>query len=303
MSSPVLNQYSIYLQAEKGMADTSRASYLKAARDCIALLRDHPRDYFLAEDWDWHDVDKRALEIYLLQLREVKGWKPASVRHQASALRAFFAFLQARGHIARNPLRSFHPYSREEAGPLPEGEEQAVRKLFSGAADNLDGARLLAVLELIYGGGLRPSLVYGMSGLQVLKRLGLARITAGESSLDVPLSQAGLERLSNYRKMRRAVVGAGGQGPFWVDRRGRPASPARLARAVARAMEAAQLSGGGRVLRQLSARHFRERGGDMRSLKQLLRVKRLGNLDRYGSPDYQTIAAQFRRYHPRQIES
>ena len=299
MSSPVLNEYSTYLQAEKGMAETTRNSYLKAARDCTALIRQRPLDFFLSPGWDWPALDKRALEIYLKHLREGRGWKPTSVRHQASALRAFFAFLQSRGYIERNPLRSLHPPGREEAGPLPEGEERAVRELFAVPGETLEQARLLAVLELIYGGCLKPSLVYGLTGLRVLVRAGVARVTAGRESQEVPLSSAGLERLAVYLQQRARVVGKRRGAPFWVGRGGRALTAPRLARGVKQAMEAAGLAGGGRELRQLSARHFRERGADVRSLKQLLGAKHLGTLDRYGSPDFQTIAAQFRRYHPR----
>ena len=307
MSSTVLNEYSEYLQAEKGMSPSTCRSYLKAAQGCLALLRARPVDFLLQSDWDWPELDKRALEMYFRHLREGRGWKLSSVRQQASAIRCLFHFLLEKGHIERNPLKSYYPPGVTEPRVLPEGEEEAVRSLFDQPAANLRSARLLAALEVIYGCGLRPSAAYGIRSLKLRRAAGMAQIESGEITLEVPLSPAGMERLEAYQQ-RRAMVFKGSRlkgsrlRPFWVDDRGGAVSHARLARAVKQAMEAAGLSGGGRILRQLGARHFRERGGDVRSLKRFLGAKRLGTLDVYGSPDFNDISAQFRRFHPRQQE-
>ncbi len=293
-------EYSTYLQAEKGIAETTRRSYLNVARDCIGKIAGRPEDFLLPPQWGWADIDRRAIEIYLNHLRDDRGWKSSSLRQQASALRAFFGFLQARGHIAANPIRSLFPPAPPREPAIPEGEETAARALFDQPAGGLKQARLLAVLELIYGGGLRPSLVYGLRSA----RAGAAevRLTADEGVLKLPLSRAGAARLRDYLALRAAATGKSRRASLWVDDRGHAVSPARLARAVKRAMERAGLEGGGRELRQLSARHFRERGGDVRSLQRFLRAKRLGTLDRFAAPDYQEIAREFRRLHPRQSE-
>jgi integrase/recombinase XerC len=295
----VLNEYSDYLQAEKGMAEASRTSYLKAVHDCVSLLRGRAGEFFLAPDWDWPQLDKRALEMYFLHLGEGRGWKLSSVRQQASALRSFFRFLLERGHIERNPLKSYYPPGPREVGSVPEGEEEAVRRLFEGSGGTLAATRLPAVLELIYGAGLRPSAVYAVSGIRLDKAQGLAHIAGAAETQQAPLSPAGMARLETYLALRATAVKGSRLKPFWTDERGRPVSPARLARAVGQAMESVGLAGAGRVLRQLGARHFRERGGDVRSLKRFLGAKRLGKLDRYGGPDFQDVAAQFRRFHPR----
>jgi site-specific recombinase XerC len=296
----VFSEYSTYLQAEKGIAKATRSNYLKAASDCIALIERRPQDFLLPADWGWENLDKRAIEIYLNHLRDARGWRPASIRHRASALRAFFGFLQARGHIRTNPIRALFPRAPTLASPPPEGEEAAARALFDQPAETLAQARLLALLELIYGGGLRPSLVYRIEGITVRSKEGGVRIRAGEEALQLPLSAAGVARIEAYLALRKAAVAGRRPAVFWVRGQGRPLSAAALARSVGRAMEKVGLEGGGRVLRQLSARHFRERGGDVRSLKPFLGAKRLGMLDRYGSPDFQAVSAEFRRLHPRE---
>ncbi len=121
LSESVLSEYGSYLQAEIGMADATRDGYLKAAANCIALLWSRPEDFLLPSGWQWAELDKRAIEIYLNHLRDGRGWRPASVRYQASALRAFFTFLQSRGHIAANPIRHLFPRAPGPPAPPPEG--------------------------------------------------------------------------------------------------------------------------------------------------------------------------------------
>jgi len=300
LPDPVFSEYSSYLQAEKGMAPATQRSYLRAATDCISLIERRPGDFFLPVNWHWEELDKRAIEIYLNHLRDARGWRPASIRHRVAALRAFFGFLQSRGHIRSNPIRALFPPDPAPLPPPPEGEEAAVRALFEQPGEGLAEARLLALLELIYGGGLRPSLVYAIEELSVRARGGTVRLRAGERAQELPLSEPGRARIAAYLALRKAAVGARRAAAVWVQARGRPLGPGALARAVRQAMEKVGLEGGGRVLRQLSARHFRERGGDVRSLKQFLGAKRLGILDRYGSPDFQAVSAEFRRLHPRQ---
>lgn len=296
----IITDYSAFLQAEKGMAESSRRSYLTAATGFLKLCRAQPEALFLPEAWELSHLDKRAVEIYLNQLRDRRGWKAASLAQQASALRTFFSYLQTRGHLERNPARRLHP--RVPARPFvpPEGEEAAVLALFQREPASLAEARLLVLLELFYGGGLRASQVYRIQSTTVRRRQGVVRLQLPGETLELPCSREGLARINAYLAQRRSVLAGQPKAPFWVDARGRTCTPARLSREVRRALASQGLDGGPTLLRQLAARHFRERGGDTRSLRRLLGVKRLGTLDRYAPPDYQQVLREFRRVHPRQ---
>ncbi len=300
MPATIVSEYSSYLQAEKGMAEPTRRGYLAAVESLLAVARAHARRLHLPADWGVQHLDKRALEIYLNHLREERGWAQSTLALQTSALRSFFDFLQRRGYVERNPARYLLPKlpPRDETPPL--GQEETVRKLFSAAGDRLDSAREQLLLELCYGAALRPAVIYRIRTLRVLGRSDLLRIVTEQEQLDAPLAPAGLERARRYLALRKAAIAGRRRAAFWVDERGRPCSPSRLARQVKRAMQRAGLAGGPTLLRQLAARHFAERGGDMRSVQRLLHAKRLGSLDRYAPPDFQTVLREFRRIHPRQ---
>jgi site-specific recombinase XerC len=304
MPTNIVSDYAKYLQAEKGLGASAQRSYVGAAESLLALARARPGQLFLPRDWGLEQLDKRALEVYLNHTREARGWAPATVAMHAGALRAFFAFLQSRGLVERNPARSLLPKLPPRHLTAPAGEEEAVRALFRRPArrgkPRLTEAREQLLLELCYGAALRPAMIHRIRSLRVLPRAGLLRIAAGEETLDVPLAAAGLERARRYLEARREATGGKRRAAFWVDERGAACNPARLTRQVRAAMERVGLHGGPTLLRQLAARHFAERGGDTRSVQRLLRAKRLGSLDRYAPPDFQSVLRQFRQIHPRQ---
>ena len=300
---PVLSEYFTFLQAEKGLAPATQTGYLRAVEGFLGQCAAQPQALFLPPGWGWEQLDKRAVEIYLRHLADVRDWRPATVRNQAGALRAFFHFLHYRGRIQRNPARNLTPGGPSPRTDPPEGEEQAVLRLLEAAPDSLATARRVAVMELIYGGGLRPSEAYLVRRVRLLSG-GKVTLGIGErKERSVELSEAGRARLAAYLEQRGRVVKKGARRPYWVNERGQPVGPGTLARNVRRAMEEGGLPGGGKALRQLSARHFRERGGDLRSLKQLLGAKRLSGLDWFSPPDVRAVYAQFRRIHPRQEKS
>lgn len=334
----IVNEYATHLQAERAIAPGSRERYVALARGLLALCASEPDALFLPADWGFSDLDRRVVETFLNTLQAERGWKPMSMAYYITALSAFFRFLKSRHHIAVNPCARLRPRLDGALSAPPADEADAVLRLFDAPADTLDRARLALLLELLYGAGLRPTQAYAVRTLTVDAPLGRVRLQTGAAWQDFALSPGGLARAERYLALRAealAALGAGipagagapmapGAGPaadpaadaptapdeagqegdgvaFWIDRRGRACTPARLARHVSRAMRAAGLSGGPASLRVLAARHFGQRGADIRSVQQLLGARRLGQLDRFQpSSDLKRLMAQFRRAHPRQ---
>jgi integrase/recombinase XerC len=296
----IISEYTRYLQVEKGLTAATCDSYQRIVRAFLGLCAARPEALFLPPEWSLAQLDKRALEVYLGHLAGEQGRSPSAVARHATGLRSFFQFLQLRGHIGRNPLRSLQPRRATGEPALPDGTVEAVAQLFAEPGSALADARLQALLELLYGLALRPGQVYGIRRLELPKGGRQVRIETAETTLELPVSHAGRKRLAAWLAQRRRVVGRAARAPFWVGDNGRGLSPGRLARAVRLAMERVGLQGSAGTLRQLAVRHFLEQGGDVRSARELLRAKRLGSLDRYDPPRVQDVIATFRMAHPRQ---
>jgi integrase/recombinase XerC len=297
----IVNEYADHLQAEKGLAPVTRQGYLAAAQALLRRAQANPADLLLPPQWDLSMLNKRAVELHLNALRDRQGWKPQSIAQHASALHAFFRYLQERGYIPSDPAASLRPRLAETPPCPPQGDEAAVLRLLQQPAGKLDGARLTALVELLYGAGLRPAQVYRIQAITLDEPAGLATAVLSDAIVEMVVGAGGIQRLAAYLEARDAVTEGAPGAPFWVDRRGRGCTPARLARQVKRAMEAEGLPGGPAALRQLGARHFAERGGDLRSLQRLLRTKRLGHLDRFQPPAaFRDLVERFHKAHPRE---
>jgi len=298
----IFTEYQAYLQEEKGLAEKSRQGYLRAARRFLNQCQAMPKALYLPADWGLDDLDKRALEIYLEHLRRERKWKERSLSQHASAIKSFFAYLHRRGLIARNPVRNLQPQYRRHTPDTPEGEQEAVRKLFGGRAGGLSPSRTRMVMELIYGAGFRPSKAYRVQGLEPLPgadedEAPNLRVLLAEGPHEVRLTAAGLGRVEQYLAQRARV--AGPADPFWVNANGSPRGEQLLARDIKAAMEQVGLEGKPSLLWQLAARHFMERGGDLRSARTLLGARHLGAMERYARKDPREWLRKLREIHPR----
>jgi site-specific recombinase XerC len=306
--SAIVSEYALHLQVEKSIGAATRERYVALARSLLALCHQNPAAVFLAPDWTLAQLDRRVVETFLNTLKAERGWKPMSLAYYITSLSAFFRFLKARNHIVRNPCARLRPPLSGEMEAPPAGEAEAVLRMLAQPSDTLDTARRQLALELLYGAALRPAQAFGIAALEVAAETGMVRIRSGETWLELSLSSEGVARAQQYLARRKEVLerdpGSAtepGVASFWLDRRGRPCSPSRLRRQVTRAMQTHGLSGGPATLRVLAARHFAERGADVRSVQNLLKARRLGKVDRFlPQADLKRLTGEFRRAHPRQ---
>ncbi len=326
--SQMISEYAAHLQAEKRLGAPTCERYVSAAQGFMALCRQSPQALFLRPDWALEQIDRRVVEAYLNSQRALHRWQPSTQAHAVTALKRFFTFLLQRGRLQRNPCEGLRPALKERPPNPPQGGEDAVLRLFqprpnfAGRAgsppksESLESARLVALLELLYGGGLKPGQAYRITGAKVLARRGAVRLQLPGQELELLLGQPGAKRVQRYLDLRAQVQAWMQRSapaepkrkarrkaalPFWVDGLGQRCTPPRLAHQIKKALEDQGLPGGPGSLRHLAARHFRERGGDLRSLQQLLGAKRLGRLDRYRpAPDFKRLLEQFRKAHPRE---
>jgi site-specific recombinase XerC len=255
--SEIVSQYAQHLQAEKGLAPPSQERYLALARGLIALCRHDPDALFLPPDWTLADLDRRVVESYLNALKAERGWKPMSHAFHVTALSAFFRFLKARHHIARNPCAHLRPRLSGELEAPPEGQADAVLRLLKIPTGTLDGARVRLAVELLYGGGLKPSQAFHITALELAAGHAPARYrVAGPDAgwREIAVSREGVACAERYLTLRTEVLApkhaaqhgqdreSGADSPgqdetseaFWIDRRGRPCSSDRLAKQVTR---------------------------------------------------------------------
>jgi integrase/recombinase XerC len=232
---------------------------------------------------------------------------PASLGRKLSTLRTFYGFLVREGLAPGNPARAVASPRRPKRLPqvLP---EQDVAALLEGPAGEAPAAlRDRALLELLYGSGLRVSELVGLDVDDVDLGAKLVRVLGkrGKERI-VPFGKAAAEALRRWLASGRPALARGGPGiregaPMFLNARG-----GRLTqRSVARRLDHAALAAGlprhvhPHVLRHCFATHLLGNGADLRGIQELLGHASLSTTQRYTHLDWKRLAETYDRAHPR----
>ena len=255
-------------------------------------------------------VDHLVLRRYLAYLT-TRGMARPTIARKAAALRAFFGWLRRRGVVAVDPTRNLRtpkgdrrlpkvPKAAEvevllDDGPVPDPEE----------ADSVAVAVALrdaAVLEVLYGAGLRISELCGLGPSDVDLRGGLVTVLGKRSKIRrVPLGEAAISAIRAYLDRGRKFLAGPASPPdaLFLNRRGRPLTP----RDARRILERRLLSDGRAIsphtLRHPYAPHLLEGGADLRAVQELLGHSDVATTQLYTHLTKDRLRAVYDATHPR----
>jgi integrase/recombinase XerD len=273
------------LAAERGAATNTLVAYrrdLEGAEEHLGELATASRESLAKLGNRWAD---RA---------------PSTVARKASALRQFYGFLLDEGLREDDPSPALpRPATRR---PLPKILSHAdVEALFARAELEADSdrpatLRLLALLELLYGSGLRATELVSLPLVAVPRDAPFLTITGkGGQQRMVPVSGRARQALSRWLEVRPAG------GKFLFPSRGKHLTRVRLFQLLkdlaARAeLDPARLSP--HVLRHAFATHLLEGGADLRVLQTLLGHADIATTQIYTHVDAARLVALVNERHP-----
>jgi integrase/recombinase XerC len=236
------------------------------------------------------------------------GYARSSIARRVGAIHTFYRWAAARGIVERDPAALLG--RPKVANRLPgvlrprEAAELVERPDAAEGASPLERAVALrdrAILELMYGSGLRVAEVAGLT----VDRLDLprGRVTVmgkGSKEREVPLSDPAREALEAYLRQARRELSDGSSSAFF-NRRKRPIGTRDIRRLVGRYGE--RTLGGRHVtphtLRHSFATHLLEGGADIRAVQELLGHASVATTQRYTHVSRTRLFEAYRRSHPR----
>jgi integrase/recombinase XerC len=229
--------------------------------------------------------------------------QPASVARKLSVLRGFFRFLVQQGGLSTDPALGIRAPKRGRKLPVHLTVDDTFRLLAAPTDDTLRGLRDRAILEVLYGCGLRVSELVGLSWESIDFELEVVRVLGkGRKERLVPIGRPALAALAAWRE-RVAAAGAphGSQHPIFLNARfGR-----LTARSVGRLVERYTRVSGTRVkasphvLRHSFATHLLSSGADLRAIQELLGHAQLSTTQTYTHVDLGRLVEVYDRAHPR----
>lgn len=228
---------------------------------------------------------------------------PASVARKASALRQFFGFAMDEGWRRDDPSGALpSPRTRR---PLPKVLNHAdIAALFARAEDEASGddpkaVRQLALIELLYGSGLRATELVALPLSAVPRDAPFLTITGkGGATRLVPVGTRALEALGRWTGLRPVLPAS---RYLFPSKAGAHLSRVRLfqlikALAARAGLDPAAISP--HVLRHAFATHLLEGGADLRVLQTLLGHADIATTQIYTHVDSARLVALVNSRHP-----
>ena len=230
------------------------------------------------------------------------GLAPSSLARKCSALRQFYGFLVDEGLRADDPSPALpRPRARR---PLPrllghaEVEALLARAEAEAGADKPDAVRMLALLELLYGSGLRATELVSLPLAAVPRDAPFLTVTGkGGQQRMVPVSSRARQALSRWLALRADL------GKALFPSRARQGHLTRvrlfqLLRALAARTGIDPEKVSPHVLRHAFATHLLEGGADLRVLQTLLGHADIATTQIYTHVDSARLVALVNARHP-----
>ncbi len=260
-------------------------------------------------------IDARALSI--AQARRLaatlhrEGLAPKSIALLLSVWRSAYRWLGQQGRVALNPFDGLKAPKAPKPLPKALGVDDAVQ-LASHVPDEIGDSRLeardRAMVELLYGAGLRAAELIGLdaqasgqaAGWVDLPSMEVHVLGKGGKRRSTPLGRAAAEALQAWLAVRGEIAAAG-EPALFVGARGH-----RVAGSTLRAMLSARAVAAGspahvhpHMLRHSFASHLLQSSGDLRAVQELLGHAHITTTQVYTQLDYQHLARIYDAAHPR----
>jgi integrase/recombinase XerD len=252
---------------------------------------------------DESDVAAFVAWLSASEFGDGRRYATSSVARAVAAVRTFHRFLVREAGAPTDPAAGIGrpKVPRTLPRPLPLADMEAL--LAAPHLDSLPGLRDRALLEAMYGSGLRVSELVGLDVDDVDLDEGSVRVLGkGRKERIVPLGRVGVSALGSYLTGARPVIARSGSGAaLFLSRRGRRLTRQSVNQIVTRAARAAGVSGRvtPHVLRHSFATHLLEGGADIRVVQELLGHALLSTTQVYTLVTGQRIRDEYFAAHPR----
>jgi integrase/recombinase XerC len=295
--SPLLEQFRAHLEDEKGSSPHTVRNYLVDLVDYERYLVERMKSSLLAGT-------HAAIRGYLGTLSVDHA--PSSRGRRLASIKSFYKYLVRQKLLSASPAKLVKSPKLPKSLPkvLPVDEVFAILEMPS--LKTVLGLRDKAILEILYGGGLRISELCGLNLLDVDRGGRIIRVMGkGSKERLCPVNAQSIRALEAYLE-RRGELFAGQQEvkdpeAVFLNYRGGRLTPRSIGRHLdAYVVQCAlQRKVSPHALRHSFATHLLGGGADIRSIQELLGHASLSTTQRYTHVSWEQLQAVYDAAHPR----
>ncbi|MBI1976826.1 MAG: tyrosine recombinase XerC [Candidatus Omnitrophica bacterium] len=286
MDDPVI-KFLRYLEAERNASPHTLYNYKIDLREFMLFL----------EGRRLQEVTHQHVRFYLTRLKE-KNLSHKSIARKLSCIRSFFRYLYKKGTLPHNPTVGTLTPKQEKKLPLFLNEPEVSTLLDSGYSDDWAGFRDRAIIETLYGSGMRVGELVALDVSSVDFFSGFSKVRGkGKKERIVPFTETALTVLRSYLKSRPGTASKA----LFVSRRGTRLTTRSVARILGKYVRLASVQKkiSPHVLRHSFATHLLNRGADLRAVQELLGHANLSTTQIYTHVTMDRLKEAYDKAHPR----
>ena len=283
----MVKDYKRYLIIERAMSQNTVASYCSDVEKFLAAFGGRP-----------DEAGPSEIEEYLATRTQLSERSQARL---VSSLRSFFDWMVKEGYITDNPCDKVDAPKLGVYLPSVLSEEEVDRIIRCVDTSSWTGKRDRAILEVLYGCGLRVSEASGLKISSLFLEQGFLRIIGkGNKERLVPIGDMAIEALNAYME-DRPVPDAKADDLVFLNRFGKSISRVSLFKIVKKYTLAAGILKdiSPHTFRHSFATHLIEHGADLRVVQEMLGHENIATTEIYTHVDSSTWQKEILTHHPR----
>lgn len=289
----IAKEYHTYLKLERGLSDNSVTAYELDFKRLKTYMDEHHIDVVRAT---FDDLQAFVFDTF----KDITSAKTQA--RLLSSIHSFYRFLLYHHYIEQDPSELLEMPRVEKKLPEVLSLEEIDAMIACIDMSKPEGHRNRAIIEMLYGSGLRVSELTDLRLSNIYRQEGYMRILGkGSKQRLVPISPVADEQLGYWLQDRYALdIKPEAVDIVFLNHYGRQLTRAMIFTIVKRLAQAAGITKtiSPHTLRHSFATHLLQNGADLRIIQQLLGHESIVTTEIYTHVDIHNLRDAILRYHP-----
>lgn len=292
----LLEQFMMHMQIERNVSEHTLSAYRSDLNRYIAYLHTH-NVHVLDDVKPFHITNLTA------ELQDI-GYQTTSLARNLSAIKQFHRFCFSEGFAVFNPTANLFQPKLAKKLPMVLNQEEIIKILQMTDPDAVLGCRDRALLEFLYGTGVRVSELITLRESQLIFEESIVRIFGKRrKERIVPIGQKAMDAAEDYRLHARPHLTKShyNRGIFFLNNRGGALSRMGIWKLIRKYAQKAGITRpiGPHTFRHSFATHLLEGGADLRAVQEMLGHVDIGTTQIYTHISREYLLEVHRECHPR----
>ncbi|MBO4614003.1 MAG: site-specific tyrosine recombinase XerD [Bacteroidales bacterium] len=292
-----LKEYESYIVLERSLSENTRVSYMQELQKFDLYLDK------IGFSGNFAEVDTDMLREYIRHIAS-QDIAATSQSHAISAIKSLYKFLLVDDQIDDDPTELIETpkLARHLPTVLTVEEIESIIRAIDVSTEL--GHRNRAIIEVLYGCGLRVSELVGLRLSDLFFGEEFIRVVGkGDKQRLVPIGHKAMQEIDNYMKsFRNHIVPQKGSGDIlFLNRNGKKLTRAMIFTIIKQTCKAAGIEKtvSPHTFRHSFATHLIERGADLRVVQEMLGHESITTTEIYTHINKQTLLEEVLMHHPR----